>query len=301
MPYQWQQMNNGHTQINRGHLVLIASAFAFSLMSVCVKHLGGNLPISEIVFSRSVISLAITRSMLYRAHVSPWGKNKSLLLVRGILGTAALFCVFEALTKLPLAVATILQYTYPTFTAIGAWFLLKEGVGYKIGISVFIGWIGTNLIVNPNWVISSTANLPIKESLIALAGAFLTALAYISIRKLSKHEHPLVIVHYFPFVSALITLPLVLKSGVFPSGEEWIWLIGVGVFTQVGQVWITEGFSQLPAAQASSINYVQVIFAALWGVTIFNERIGLEIGLGAICILVSILINFNVRDYLVKN
>ena len=44
--------------LKKGYEVLIASAFAFSLMSVCVKHLGNRLPVAEIVLIRRNFSEA---------------------------------------------------------------------------------------------------------------------------------------------------------------------------------------------------------------------------------------------------
>ena len=45
----------------KGIKFLIGSGLAFSLMSVCVKAIGDKIPIPELVFSRAVISLIITR------------------------------------------------------------------------------------------------------------------------------------------------------------------------------------------------------------------------------------------------
>ena len=61
-----------------------------------------------------------------------------------------------------------------------------------------------------------------------------------------------------------------MHHGVLPTGMEWSWLLGVGVFTQLGQVLITKGLSLLPAGRASSINYAQVLFATLWGIFLFR-------------------------------
>ena len=36
------------------------SSLAFSLMTVCVKQLGGRMPVSEIVLVRSLVSIALT-------------------------------------------------------------------------------------------------------------------------------------------------------------------------------------------------------------------------------------------------
>ena len=262
-------------------------------MSVCVKHLSGRLPVAEIVLVRSVISLFITRLMLRQAGISPWGKNKKLLFIRGLLGTCALFCVFAAIERLPLASATVLQYTYPTFTSLAAWLLLKEGIGLRVVTAVAIGWAGITLVVQPEWISANPVKLPLTSVSIALAGALLTALAYICVRELSKKEHSLVIVHYFPLVSLPITIPLFLNQGVLPVGVDWLWLIGVGIFTQLGQVCITEGLRILPAAEASSINYVQVLFAALWGIIFFAERLDKWTLIGALLIFGSTLISLS--------
>ena len=279
---------------------LILCALAFSLMTVCVKHLGGQLPVAEIVLVRSLISIVITLAMLQRVGVSPWGEQRGLLLVRGVLGTTALLCFFEALARLPLAAATLLQYTYPTLTALSAWLLLGEPIRRRIGIAVLLGWIGVMLVMQPDWINSTTGavmpELPAIAVTLGLGGALLTALAYVSVRQLSAREHPLVIVFYFPLVSVPATLPLLWGHAIWPSPEQWLWLVGVGIFTQLGQIWLTEGLSALPAARATSINYVQVVFASLWGVLFFAEPITSAVVLGAACVLGATLISLSARQ-----
>ena len=279
---------------------LILCALAFSLMTVCVKHLGGQLPVAEIVLVRSLISIVITLAMLQRVGVSPWGEQRRLLLVRGVLGTTALLCFFEALARLPLAAATLLQYTYPTLTALSAWLLLGEPIRRRIGIAVLLGWIGVMLVMQPDWINSTTSavmpELPAIAVTLGLGGALLTALAYVSVRQLSAREHPLVIVFYFPLVSVPATLPLLWGQAIWPAPEQWLWLVGVGVFTQLGQIWLTEGLSALPAARATSINYVQVVFASLWGVLFFAEPITGAVVLGAACVLGATLISLSARQ-----
>ena len=276
--------------------LLVACALAFSLMTVCVKHLGGRLPVAEIVLVRSVISLAITLAMLQQAQISPWGHQHPLLMLRGALGTGALLLFFEALARLPLAAATLIQYTYPTLTALTAWLLLGEPLRKRIGLAVLLGWLGVTLVVQPEWMGETVRNLPVLAVLIGLGGALLTALAYVSVRRLSVREHPLVIVFYFPFISVPVALPLLWGQGVWPTLTEWFWLIGVGLLTQLGQVWLTEGLAVLPAARATSINYVQVAFATLWGVLWFAEPITGTVVIGAACVLAATLISLSARQ-----
>ena len=81
-----------------------------------------------------------------------------------------------------------------------------------------------------------------------------------------------------------------------PTTLEWIWLLGVGIFTQLGQIWITQGLSILPAGRASSINYCQVLFASIWGIILFKEIININIILGSLLILTATLLSININN-----
>ena len=240
------------SETGQGVRCLILSSLAFSLMTVCVKQLDGRLPVPEIVLSRALISVGLTGLGLNRAGVSPWGQHTGWLLARGICGSLALLCFFEAITTLPLASATVLQYTYPTFTAVAAAIVLREQLRRSIAVAILLGWIGITLVAQPDWLNAGLEKLPTTAVLIALGGAFFTALAYVCVRHLSSREHPLVIILYFPVLSIPLTLPMVIRNGVLPMGGEWLWLLGIGVLTQLGQIWVTRGLCLMPAAQATS-------------------------------------------------
>tara|TARA_B100000965_G_scaffold405017_1_gene437561 strand:- start:2229 stop:3131 length:903 start_codon:yes stop_codon:yes gene_type:complete len=275
----------------KGIKFLIGSGLAFSLMSACVKEIGGKIPISELVFARAAISLIITRLLLLKNNINPWGYQRRLLIIRGLFGTVALFCIFKSLTVLPIATATVIQYIYPTFTVICAYFILKEYIFKRIVFSIILGWIGIILVTQPEW----TTNSNILETTIAIGvaiiGALMTSLAYICVRKLSEKENPLVIIYYFPLVSIPLSLPFIFNDFVLPNGTDWLWILGVGLFTQIGQLCITEGLRIIPASQATSLNYSQVIFASILGWVLFQETITKEIYLGGLCVLISTIIS----------
>ena len=284
-----------HRTNMQGARALVLSSLAFSLMTVCVKQLGGRIPVTEIVLARSVISIMLTGVGLRMARVNPLGNKRGLLLARGLAGSLALLCFFEAVTSLPLASATVLQYTYPTFTAGAAWILLAEPLRRRIGLAVAVGWIGVVLVIQPQWIGHGMATLALIPVLLGLAGALCTALAYVCVRKLSVTEHPLVIILYFPLVSIPISLPAVIQQGVMPSGLDWLWLLGVGVLTQLGQIWVTRGLSCLPAARATSLNYVQVVFAATWGWIWFHETVNVLTLAGAALVLMASCISISAK------
>lgn len=272
-------------------LAMVASALSFSLMGVCVKQVGGRIPAAEVVLARALVSVALSWWLLRRQGIHPWGQRRGLLIWRGAIGSVALLCVYIALAELPLASATVLQYLYPTFTALLAWLMLGERIGRRVLLAVAVGWAGVLLVARPAQLLGGPTPLAGGAVLIGVAGALCTALAYVSVRSLARSEHPLVIVFYFPLVAVPMSLPLVLLNPVLPTVTEVLWLLGVGVFTQLGQVTLTHSLTALPAARATAISYVQVVFAGLWGWWIFGEGIDAATVAGATLVLIATLIS----------
>ena len=265
-------------------------------MGVCVKKVGGRLPGAEGVLARALVSLCLSWLMVRAAGLSPWGRRRWLLALRGMLGCLALWCLYGALSRLPLASATLLQYLYPSFTALLAWLWLRERPSRAILLATLLGWLGVLLVAQPPALFApaglATAAQPLPPDgvLLAVVGALFTALAYVSVRSLARSEHPLVIVFWFPLVAALMSLPAVLLHPVLPRGPEWLWLLGVGLFTQLGQLGLTYGLARLPAARATAISYSQVAFAGLWGWLLFAEALDGWTSLGAVLILAAVLL-----------
>ena len=75
----------------------------------------------------------------------------------------------------------------------------------------------------------------------------------------------------FAFVTVIGPLPAVARFAVWPSGGEWLVLLGVGVATQFAQICLTRGLSLVPAGRAMTVAYTQILFAALWGALFFAE------------------------------
>ena len=270
---------------------LIFASLFFSLMTVCVKKIDNRIPIYELVFFRSLLSLLITSLIINKSNINPWGENKPLLILRGLLGTIALICIFYAIRNMPLNISTVIQYTYPIFISIFAGILLNERITKNIFLAVITGWLGILIILNPSQL--SNLNVQLNDLTIAIAflGSISTSLAYITVKKLSLTEDIFIIIKYFPLISIITLSPVVFINWVTPNISDLVWIIGIGIFTQAGQTFLTIGLKILPATEAASINYFQVFFGSLWGIFFFSEIININFLIGSLLVLLGTIIS----------
>jgi drug/metabolite transporter (DMT)-like permease len=274
------------------------SALCFAAMSGCVKaaHLRG-IPVLEILAARALVSLTLSYLDIRRKGISPWGHNKPLLVARGVVGTVALVCVFFAVTILPLAEATLIQYLYPVFTSILALLLIKEKIHGSTMVCIGLSLVGLLIMVQPSFLFGTILqeSEPLSKTGIgcALLGALGSGLAYVFIRQLSTTENPSVIIFYFPFVALPVGCLLLWDDFVLPGDPAtWILLLLVGVFTQIAQFCLTVAIKLEKAAKATAFSYIQVIFSALIGWIFFSEIPSSRTFLGALFIIGGALINF---------
>jgi drug/metabolite transporter (DMT)-like permease len=276
---------------------MIASSFAFSLMSLFVKLAGTRLPTQEIVAARALISVILSYAVLVRVGVPIWGVHRGSLVARGVVGFVALSLVYYALTQLPLAEATVIQYLHPMFTALLAAVFLGERPGPAVLGCIALSFVGLLFVAQPSFLFGGAGvSLPPLALGAALLGSFMSGCAYVLVRQLASKENPLVIVFYFPLVSLPATLPFLLHNAVWPRGIEWFMLLGVGVCTQVGQVCLTKGVQLETASRATSYSYLQILFAAGWGALFLGELPTLWTILGGLLIVGGSLLSMSDRS-----
>jgi drug/metabolite transporter (DMT)-like permease len=252
-------------KLSRGVLFMAASGLGFSAMSVLVKVASPRLPTGEIVFARSLVTLALSYAMVRRAGLSPWGKQRGALVFRGLLGFGGLTGYYLALARLPLADATTIQNATPLITTLLAWWLLDEQIGWPTAFAIVIGLAGVALIVHPGG-----AGLDPTGVAVALGAVTCSSIAYVTVRKLARTEHPLVIVFYFPLIATPLALPWVIHGFVMPQPIDWLLLVAIGVTTQVGQVFLTKALAIERAGRATTVGYLQVLFAMIWQLIVFG-------------------------------
>ncbi len=251
---------------------MVVGSLFFSVMSVLAKLAGERLPTMELVLARVVITLILSWWALKALGISPWGNNRRLLVWRGLAGFAGLSCYFYAITHLPLADATVIQFCNPMIAALIAVFALREPLRGADLVGIALSMIGVVLVAQPTFLFARGTPLDPVAVIIGVCGAIFSAIAYVIIRRLGATEHHLVVVFYFPLITGPASLPILgLEGLVLPVGWEWALLLGIGITAQLGQIAITKGYKLETTSRASAVTYVQILLAYTWGVLLFGE------------------------------
>ncbi|WP_113673394.1 DMT family transporter [Vallitalea guaymasensis] len=268
-------------------LFMLISAIAFALMQTMVK-LAGDIPTFEKVLFRNLVSLFVALSVIYRAKTPMFGKkeNQKYLLGRSLLGLGGVVFYFYAINNLIMADAAMLNKLSPFFVTIFACIFLKEKLN-KIQIpSLIIVFIGAMLIIKPEF---SFEVLPAGAGLLS---AICAGAAYTIVRSLKNKENPSTIVFYFSFVSVIVMIPLTIMNFQMPTGMQWVYLIGTGIFAAMGQYGLTFAYKYAPASEVSIYNYTTIIFAAIMGFLVWGELPDWLSLLGSILIIVTAVVAF---------
>jgi drug/metabolite transporter (DMT)-like permease len=245
---------------------MVASALGLSAMSALVKLASPRLPTGEIVLARALVTLVASYLLVRRAGVPLWGTARPRLLLRGLLGFGGLAGYYGALALLPIADATTIHQVVPLLTSMLAWWLLGEAIGCATVVALACGIAGVVVLAHPGG-----AGLDPVGVAVALGSAVCAAFAYVTVRSLTRREHPLVIVFYFPLVATPLALPWAMADWVTPSGWDLLLLLAIGLTTQVGQVFLTLGLATERAGRAMSVGYLQIVFAIGWQVGLFGD------------------------------
>lgn len=282
--------------LSPGLRYMALGALWFSVMSLGVKLAGQRLPSMQIVFVRAAITLALSYWLVRRAGLRLPGNRPGMLFVRGLLGSIALACFYYSLVHLPLADATVIQYTNPVFTAVLAVWVLGERMPARAIVLVATSLAGVLMVARPGFLGGAAEPVNPVYVGIALLGALASAAAYVTVRRLRGLDHPLVVVLYFPLVTVPLSFPFVITGWTWPTPWEWAVLLGIGASTQAGQVYMTRGLQLETAGRATSVGYLQIVFAAIWGMLLFGEVPDAWSVAGAAVIIISTLVMARTRD-----
>lgn len=247
-------------------LSMMLAAFALSANHSLVRVVTADLHPFEASALRFLWALPIMAPWLLRGRgVVLRTRRHGLHFATAILTVIMTASFFVALSRMPLAEATALNFTAPLFTTLIAAWLLKERVGLARWGATVVGFIGVLIILRPGFV-----DIP-PVALLPTFGALLLAWWFIAVKRLSATESTATITIYQTLWSALLLSLIAIPVWVTPSWETLGYSAAMGALGTTGIIFTSRAFSLAEASIVAPLDYVRLPFIAVVAYLAFGE------------------------------
>ena len=270
---------------------MIAASLFFAGMSVCIKYASLHFGPLEIVCYRGAIGLLVMSLLSRSRGVSLRTDVPMMHAWRNLVGVSALVAWFYAIAHLPLATAMTLNYMSGVWVAafvIGGTLVMGRLADVRrqgpLILAVMAGFAGVVMMLRP-----TLDQNQLFAGLIGLLSGLMSALAYMQVAALGRVGEPVArTVFYF-------SLGATLAGGVGMQFFEMhpldtahaLWLLPVGVLAALGQLCKTRAYTRGATMVVANLQYSGIVFAALFGLFLFGDRIPLIGWLGMATIIAS--------------
>ncbi|MDD2400529.1 MAG: DMT family transporter [Sulfurovum sp.] len=283
-------------KMDKGILFMLLASLSFAVMGGFAKVVSQTLPAIEVTFFRNVLGVMLVGFSIYKTPLKQTGGRFVLLLFRGTAGFAALLAYFYIMAYIPLGEAVTYNKTSPIFVAIFAYLLLGEKLSKHAVFAVLLGFAGIVLVAKPEGFSFD------KYDMLGIFSGIGAALAYTSIRELRKYYDTRAIVMSFmgigtivplflmaatPYVSAPKELDMIFSEFVLPEGILWVYVLAIGVFATVSQLFMTKAYELTKAGIVGTISYSNIVFALLIGMMLGDPIPDFLTVLGIIFVILS--------------
>ncbi len=268
---------------------MVLAALIFATMGVCVKIASAYFGSAELVFYRGLIGIVFLGVLARSRGVSLRTDYPGMHAWRSLIGVVSLGAWFYAIAHLPLATSMTLNYMSSVWIAaflVGGAMLSWMPVPGRdrrnqrpplqgaLVLTVLAGFCGVVLMLRP-----SLGENQGFAALIGLMSGMTAAFAYMQVMALSRIGEPETrTVFYFALGSAVAGGLATLVTGF--SSWNWqhaLWLLPVGVLASLGQLCMTRAYATAKTEGGTllvaNLQYSGIVFAAIYSVVLFGDRI----------------------------
>jgi drug/metabolite transporter (DMT)-like permease len=251
-----------------GIVCMLASSVVFQISSVLSKWLVETYPIGEMLFMRTVSSLAVAGALILPVTGLGVFRTRRLHdhLFRNISQATAQTFIVVAMSMMPLASVVAITFSAPLFATITAMVVLKESVGPARWGALTIGFLGVLVVASPGRDTFQTG------SLFAIANAVLFGTVAVGVRRMASTESTsTLIMHQMVTLTVFFTAFLPFGWVTPTNARDWAALVANGLANVTGQILWTRALHLAPASAVAPFNYFSLVWAVVLGFLVWGD------------------------------
>ena len=278
-----EKLTKQKSQNLTGVFWMILTGICFLGVTALVKFMGTRIPAAEAAFLRYALGLVLLLPMLKDFSQNlPNRKLSILFAARGVVHTVGVVLWFFAMSRIPLADVTAMNYMSPIYVTLGAAIFLGEPLALRRILAILLAIVGAFLILRPGFREVSIGHLAMIFTAIFFAFSYLIA------KHTSGKTTASVVVVMLSIYVTIGLAPLAFLNWVTPTWVELVLLFAVAFFATAGHYTMTLAFAAAPISVTQPATFLQLVWAVLVGSIIFGEGIDLYVIGGGGLILCSI-------------
>ncbi|MCB1971495.1 MAG: DMT family transporter [Geminicoccaceae bacterium] len=276
----WTKSEDRAAYLGVGLMAIVSGMMAID--SVIVRYLSPEVHPFTMGFTRACFGLLAVLPWIVRRRDILSTNFRFRHFLRAVLKLAALILFFFAFASAPLADVTAIAFTSPIFVILGAWLFLSESPRFMRIVAVMIGFAGVLIVLRPGQAAGIPAGL-----LFALAGALLTAVIQLILKRMSAHDSTETLVAW----NLILTVPIALLPALLvwstPTPVEWLLLAFQGVMGAFNMMLATKAFALAEASLIAPVDFLRLPFVALLGYLIFSQTVPVSTWIGGALIIAA--------------
>ncbi len=262
---------------------MVVTGFNFVAVTAIVKHVGDDLPAAQAAFLRYILGLVFLIPMIrpiLAARLTP--RQLRLFGLRGLVHTVAVILWFFAMTRIPIAEVTAMNYLSPIYITLGAALFLGEKLPPRRLAAVIVALIGALIILRPGVKVIDPGHIAMLGTAVGFAAGYLIA------KQLSGEVSAVVVVGMLSITVTIGLAPFALAVWVTPTLGQLGWMFLVACFATAGHYTMTLAFAAAPLTVTQPVTFLQLVWAVLLGYLAFNEAVDGWVILGGAIIMASV-------------
>jgi len=265
--------------IRLGIWLMVATSLVFALQDGFSRHLAETYNVFMVVmlrfwfFAAFVIAIAARQSGSIAAAART--SQPLLQILRGVILVAEICVMVAAFVRLGLVESHAIFTCYPLLVAALSGPVLGETVGWRRWAAIGVGFLGVLVILEPGVTVFSPA------ALIPLASATLFAIYGLLTRYAARRDSAATSFFWTGTVGALALTPFGLWHWEPMTAGDWGFMALLMMSGATGHWLLIKCYEVAEASAVQPFAYLQLVFAAAVGVTVFHEPLKANVILGA--------------------